>query len=215
MKNVIFDLDGTLIDTSRGIIESIRHTARVMNLAELPENILISFIGPPLQKSFMDCYGCTVNQAQEATGIFRDYYQNGAVLHADIYQGIYDLCYKLKSHGIKMGVATNKLHRFAVDLIKNFGLDTYCSTIFGADEGGKLTKADLIQLCIKEMGAAKSDTVLIGDTDNDAIGANLAGISFLAVTYGFGFQSDMKSLNYPCIGIADSPKQVADILMTL
>lgn len=215
VKNVVFDLDGTLIDTSIGIFESIRHTVNVMNFPELSEKKFMTFIGPPLWKSFMDHCGCSENQAQEATRVFRDYYQNGAVLHAKLYQGIYDLCLKLDSHGVKMGVATNKPQRFAVDLIKYFGLDTYCSPVFGADDGGKLSKTDLIQQCMKEMKANKSDTVLIGDTDNDAIGAEQVGISFIAVAYGFGFGPHTSNLKYPCIGIADSPMQIADILMNI
>lgn len=215
LKNVVFDLDGTLIDTSRGIFESIRHTAHVMNFPELPDKILMSFIGPPLWKSFINHYGCSENQAQEATRVFREHYQSGTVLHANLYQGISELCLKLDSHGIKMGVATNKPHRFAIDLIKHFGLDTYCCSVFGADEDNVLSKADLVHLCMQEMKANKFDTVLVGDTNNDAIGANQVGIPFIAVSYGFGFWPHTSNSEYSCIGVADSPKQIADILMAI
>ena len=212
-NNIIFDLDGTLLDTSRGIIESVKHTIDVMHLAELTDAELKSFIGPPLKKSFMNTCGCSEEQAAEAVRVFRAYYQEGAVLHADHYQGLLALCDDLKSKGIKMGVATNKPNRFAVALIHNFNLDNYCTSVFGADEKGELSKSDLIKLCMKDMNAVESETVLIGDTVNDAVGAEQAGVSFIAVTYGFGFRKGDKCAEYPsCIGVADSPAQIADII---
>lgn len=215
IKNVIFDLDGTLIDTSNGIIESIQYTISVMKLTGLPEKTLMSFIGPPLWKSFMNHCACSKEQAHEATHIFRQYYQSGAVLHAKLYQGVLEMCAILANHGIKMGAATNKPQRFAVELIEHFGLDTYCCPVYGADEEGKLSKADLIRLCMKEMKADKLNTVLIGDTENDAIGAKQTGIPFLAVTYGFGFWTETKKMEYSCIGISDSPLQIVDVLLTI
>lgn len=213
IKNVIFDLDGTLLDTSKGIIESVEHTIKTMQLAELTEDELKSFIGPPLKKSFMNTCGCSEAQAVEAVRVFRAYYQDGPVMYAKHYQGLPSLCEELKRKGIKMGVATNKPNRFAVELIHSFDLDNYCTFVFGADEKGELSKRDLIKLCMKDMNAVESETVLIGDTDNDAIGAEQAGISFIAVTYGFGFRAGDKCTEYPCIGVADSPLQIADILM--
>jgi phosphoglycolate phosphatase len=212
INSVIFDLDGTLLDTSRGIIESVEHTIDVMHLAELTEGELKSFIGPPLKNSFMNTCGCSEEQASDAVHVFRAYYQEGAVLHAEHYQGMLALCDDLKRKGIKMGVATNKPNRFAVALIHNFDLDIYCTSVFGADEKGKLSKCDLINLCMEDMNAAKSETVLIGDTVNDAIGAEQAGVSFIAVTYGFGFRKGEKISDYPCIGAADSPLQIADVI---
>lgn len=212
IKNVIFDLDGTLLDTSIGILESVRHTIGVLEMQEPSEEVLRSFIGPPLRVSFTEKCGCSQEQAEEAVKIFRKHYQNGAVLHAEQYRGIAELCTELQRRGIKMGVATNKPDRFAAALIRHFDLDTYCRSVFGADEIGSLTKTELIRLCMKDMDAYGSDTVLIGDTDNDAAGAERAGVRFLAVTYGFGFRPGETIPDYPCIGIADTPLQIADIL---
>ena len=188
IKNVIFDLDGTLLDTGRGIIESVEHTIGVMGLSKLSGEELRSCVGPPLKRSFMNTCGCTEETANEAVRTFRAYYQEGAVLHAEHYPGITELCSELKNRGIKLGVATNKPNRFAVALIENFGLEPYFSCVKGADEAGKLSKTDLIRSCMQEIGATESDTVLIGDTDNDAAGAEQAGIGFIAVTFGFGFR---------------------------
>lgn len=212
IKNVIFDLDGTLLDTGRGIIESAKHTIDVMGLRDLSNKELRSFVGPPLKKSFMNTCGCTDEEANEAVRIFREYYRDGAVLHAEPYQGMTELCEMLISRGIKLGVATNKPNRFAVALINNFGLSPYFSCVKGADEAGTLSKTDLIRSCMQEMNATESDTVMIGDTDNDAEGAKCVGIRFIAVTYGFGFCAGEELTEYPCIGVADRPLMIADVI---
>ncbi len=212
-RNVIFDLDGTLLDTSRGIIESIQYTIAQTGMRELSEQELMAFMGPPLTGSFEKICGCSEEEAQQATGIFRSHYQKGAVFHAKPYDGIAELCRKLRELGMKIGVATNKPGRFAVPLIQKFGLDKYIDPVFGADESGKLSKSDLIRLCTEAMGGSQADTVLIGDTVNDSAGAERAGVAFIAVTYGFGFRSAEDAAGYPCIGTADIPMQILRILM--
>lgn len=212
VNNVLFDLDGTLLDTSRGILESIQHTIHVMGLRALTEEELLSFIGPPLRRSFKETCGCTEEESRRATTVFRTHYQAGAVLHAALYDGMLETCKTLERHGVRMGVATNKPQRFADALMKEFGLDALCRPVCGADESGNLSKADLIRLCMEQMGASPEQTVLVGDTDNDAEGAAQAGVGFLAVTYGFGFKTAADLKGIPCIGVADKPAQIADLI---
>ncbi len=213
IRTVIFDLDGTLLDTSNGILESVRKTIDIMGFPALSNKELLSFIGPPLRQSFIQTYRCTEEDAQKATVIFRNYYQAGAVLHAELYEGITELCQMLDKHGVKMGVATNKPQRFADVLLKKFDLERYMMSICGADEKGALSKSDLIRLCMIKIGALNKETVLIGDTENDANGASQAGIQFLAVTYGFGFKEHNGLEKIECMGIADTPVQIAGIIL--
>ena len=104
IKNVIFDLDGTLLDTREGILESAKYAAKVLGFKELPHETLLKFVGPPIQQSFMTFYGCDKETAQKGADIFRDFYKKDALLKAKPYEGIYELCETLKSNGIKMSV---------------------------------------------------------------------------------------------------------------
>ena len=212
IKNVIFDLDGTLLDTSEGILDSVRYTIAALSYSELPYDELLTFVGPPIQQSFMEHFGCNAETAQRAADIFRNYYKDTALLRAVPYEGVYDLCDELKRRGMKLAVATYKREDYALTLLKHFQFNTYCSPMHGADGNNKLKKKDIVQMCMLEMDAKPDNTVLVGDTEHDAAGAIEAGVAFLAVTYGFGFRDgvDLKGLNY--IGIADKPKTVADIL---
>jgi len=213
IKNVIFDLDGTLLDTKEGVIESAKYAARQMGYDELPYETMLSFVGPPIQNSFMKHYGCDQEMAQKAANIFRDYYKNTALLLAEPYEGIYDLCRVLKEHGVKMSVATYKREDYALTLLRHFDFHRYCDPMHGADNNNVLKKEDIVRMCQEEMGVTKEDSVLIGDTDNDAKGAVKANTPFIAVTYGFGFRNEDDVAEYPHIGVANTPMEIAEIIL--
>ncbi len=213
IRNVIFDLDGTLLDTREGIIESVKHAGKELGYSELPYETLLKFVGPPIQQSFMEHYGCDKETAQKAADLFRDYYKTVALLKAEPYEGIYELCEKLKANGIRMSVATYKREDYAVMLLKHFGFDKYCDPIHGSDNSNVLKKEDIVRMCREEMGSEKEDSVLVGDTEHDARGALQAGTPFIAVTYGFGFKTSKDVNGYPFIGVAGNPLEIADIIL--
>ncbi len=213
IKNVIFDLDGTLLDTSEGILLSVEHTVKELGYRELTLEEKLSFIGPPVQVSLKRLYGISDEEAQRGAGVFRDFYKGDALLKAKPYDGIYDLCRTLKEEGVRMAVATYKREDYALRLLKHYDFDKYCDPMHGADHNNVLKKEDIIMMCMEEMGAKKEDCVLIGDTDNDARGAMHAGIPFIAVTYGFGFKDKESIGAFPYIGIAQSPIAVTDTVL--
>jgi len=211
-KSVLFDLDGTLLDTTEGVLESAIYAARQMGYAELPHETMLKFVGPPIQNSFQDFYGADAETAQEAAEIFRDYYKNVALLKAKLYPQMLDVLALLRKRGIRIGVATYKREDYAVTLLRHFGIADFCASMHGADNFNRLTKADIVELCIRELGAEKSVTVLVGDTDHDAKGAAQACVDFIAVTYGFGYRAAADVTNYPCIGVAHAPIDILKIL---
>ena len=213
IQNIIFDLDGTLLDTSEGILESVKYAAGIMDFPELSEETWLKFIGPPVQNSFMKYYGCSEAEAQKAANIFREYYKSNALLKAKPYEGIFELCDLLKANGFNIAVATYKREDYALKLLKHFNFQKYCISMHGADNNNILKKEDIVQICQNEMSAANKNCVLIGDTVHDAAAAKKCCVHFLAVTYGFGFitKDDIKDFLY--IGIANKPKEIAEILL--
>ncbi len=215
ITTVIFDLDGTLLDTSEGVLESVRYAAARLGCGELPRETLLRFIGPPLQASFPRYYGLSEADTVEAIRLFRECYTSGAIFHARPYAGIFDLLEALGNAGLKLAVATNKAEPMARRLLGSFGFDRWCSPIRGADLEGKLGKADIIRLCLEELGEPAGAALLVGDTEHDAAGAAAAGVGFLAVTYGFGFRRAEDALPYSPVGTAASPAEVLPILRGL
>ncbi len=213
IRSVIFDLDGTLLDTSEGILESAKYAAASLGFPELSQESLLTFVGPPIQNSFIRHYGCSPETAQMAAEIFREYYKTNALFKAVPYKGIYPMFEDLQAKGIRMAVATYKREDYALSLLRHFGFDRFCHPMHGADNNNVLKKEDIIHMCLEEMSAKNGETVLVGDTEHDASGAQKAGISFLAVTYGFGYKRAEDTSAYPSIGVADTPGKITEILL--
>ncbi len=213
IETIIFDLDGTLLDTTEGVLESAIYAAKKMGYSELPHNTMLEFVGPPIQNSFIQHYGCTKGEAQIAANIFREYYKSYALFKARPYDGIYEMCEQLRQAGKKMAVATYKREDYAITLLKYFGFDKYFGVMHGADNNNRLTKTDIVKLCIDETYSKPEETVLVGDTKHDAEGAKESSIHFIAVTYGFGFKSVEQTKMYSCCGVAGVAKDIVKIVL--
>lgn len=186
---VLFDLDGTVLDTSVGILKSIRETIKEFNLKELSEDELKTFIGPPVEWSFNDKYGLEGDELKAVVMCFRDRYSNHNLLDAIPYEGIYELLEYFKEKGIRTAIATYKKQDYATKLLCEFGFNKYCDYMYGSDYEGKLKKADIINLCIESLNTTNDRVLMVGDSKHDANGAKAIGVDFAGVSFGFGFGS--------------------------
>lgn len=205
---VIFDLDGTLLDTREGIIGSVIHAANQLGYPSLSNSQLLSFIGPPLKDSFMRCYQCREDEAARLVAEYRSHYQNGAMFLAAPYAGVEEMCKGLVAHDLRLMVATSKPEVFSRQIVRRFRLDSFFDAVHGPALGCGETKANLIRQCVREAG---TDCVMVGDTLYDAKGAHEAGVFFIGATYGFGSAAEMKQ--YPHVALAASPLEVRDTLL--
>lgn len=205
----VFDVDGTLLDTTEGVLSSVRYTIAKSGLPELSDELLKNFIGPPIQNSFKKYYSVNDQKAQELAEIFREQYKNVDLLKAVPYPGIYKVFEALKKAGIKLAVATYKRQDYATKLLRHFEFDKYTNILYGADPYNKLKKNDIIEKCMSDLGISDyTQAVMIGDSDNDAIGAQKLHMNFLGVTYGFGFKTPEDINEYPSIGYAQKPLDI-------
>ena len=207
----VFDVDGTLLDTTDGVLSSVKYTIDHFGFEPLNDEQLKKFIGPPIQDSFASAYGLKGDILQEIAGVFRNRYKEVDLLKAVPYDGIYDAMKKLADRNVKIAVATYKRQDYAESILRHFGFDAFTNIMYGADHENKLKKCDIIEKCIKDSGIEDySKAVMIGDSDNDAIGAKKIGVNFIAVTYGFGFKSHADAIKYPNVGIAVSAEEIAN-----
>lgn len=191
----IFDLDGTLLDTSSGIVDSIRDTTIYFNRKIPSDDELLKFIGPPIQDSFQCYYGLTKEEAEEMATVFRQIYKDVHLLKAKPYDGIYDLLLALKRNSIHTAVATNKRIDYTKTLLQAYDFLSLFDVMCGSDFDQKKRKKDIIYDAIKSIGSDDLRAVMVGDTFGDYDGARLCGLPFIGVTYGFGFKKKEELLN--------------------
>lgn len=184
---VIFDMDGTLADTSPGIINSYRYTAEMMGADAPSDETLMAHIGGSLQSNLADLFGIGRDSMQVAVEHFRDYYAGKGYLESVLFPGMRGLLESLHENGVPAAVATMKVDEYARRQVDVWGISHLFASVHGADILGNLSKADLIDMCLYDSGVMPGDAVMIGDTSNDMLGARQCGTDFIAVTYGFGF----------------------------
>ena len=184
---VMWDLDGTLLDTKPGIIEAIKETLQIMNLRELVEEELDTFIGPPFGQSFPKFYGYDEKQLKEFIETFRDIYRNKTFYHAEPYEGVKDVMKALKGKGKKQALCTYKIQSFAKELMEHYGLSQYLDCMYGSSLEEKLTKSDMMLNSAKDCNVTDlKRAVLVGDTRYDFAAAIISNSYFLAANYGYG-----------------------------
>lgn len=183
---VLFDLDGTLLDTSPGIFNSVRYAESQLGLPPIPDERLKEFVGPPPKSMYSRIYGLDEDQALLAAQKHREYGRTRAIYEAEVYPGIPELLAALKAGGHKLAVATLKSETIARTILEYYGIADYFDTIVGMDPAETLTKRMTIDLA-KERTCSTGPAILIGDSIYDHTGAVEAGIDFLGVLYGFGF----------------------------
>lgn len=192
-KVILFDLDGTLIDSSAGITRAVQHALARFGVTVENRRELNNFIGPPLWESFGKYFGFTREQAAKAVEIYRAYYKENGIFENIVYEGIPDLLESLKSRGKTLIVATSKPDVFAVRILEHYRLNGYFTFTSGSELDGRRTeKSEVIRYALSECGIDDlSIAVMAGDREHDIIGAKTTGIASVGVLYGFGTREEL------------------------
>ena len=185
---VIFDLDGTLIDSSEGIVHAVEKAIQILGYPEVPREELISYIGPPIGRAIIARNGFDDGELKKFNSVFRELYGE-YLTEVTVYPGVMDMLRDLKDL-MFVGIATNKRIDYAVTLLDHLGISDICDEIQGLDMDGSLDKRDLVENCIDASGLDdRSRIVTVGDTRTDESAAMVCGTDFIGVTFGFGFRN--------------------------
>lgn len=208
-KSILFDLDGTLTDSGEGIINCAKMTLERFGLPIPSPDELRTFVGPPLGDSFMK-YGVPADRVEEAIAVFRSRYLPIGKFENHPYPGIRELLETLKGQGHKLYVATSKPEVTAVEVLEHFDLASFFDCICGATfDQSHVSKSDVIAFLLEQIGT-DADTVMVGDTAFDVIGAAAHGIPTIGVSWGYGKVQDMKKAG--AAAIADTPEMLLKLL---
>lgn len=212
-KYILFDLDGTLTDSSLGITNSVMYALKKFGIEENDRTALFKFIGPPLQDSFTRFYEFSAEDSDKAANYFREYYGPNGLFENEVYEGIIEVLSQLKAKGFVPILATSKLEKFAIEILKHFELYQYFHFVSGATaDGSRLAKGDVIKHALKCCDITDlSQVVMVGDREHDMVGAREAGVDSIGVLYGYG---DYKELErFGATYIVEKPEDILKIVM--
>lgn len=212
-STVLFDLDGTIIDSGEGVTNSVAYALERLGIAVNDKSTLKRFIGPPLIYSFMTFYGFDREKALLAIEYYREYYQDKGIFEGYIYNGVEALLSDLKQKGKRIILATSKPEVFAKRILERAGIIKYFDFVGGAtlDETTRNTKIDVLEYVIKEANIdTVDDVIMIGDRFYDIEGAHNFGIDCIAVLYGYGARDEFEK--YGAEYIFETPEQISEFL---
>lgn len=187
IDTIIFDLDGTLLDTLDDLFISVNHALRSHGYPERSRQEVRSFLGNGIRQLVrLSVPGHTTDREFEETlRSFRTHYVEHCMDRTRPYPGIPALLDNLKSQGIKMGIVSNKLHTAVQELNRRFFSD-YMTTAIG--ESATIRRKpcpDAVLLALRELGSSPDKALYVGDSEVDIATARNAGIACVTVLWGF------------------------------
>lgn len=212
-KYVLFDLDGTLTDSSLGIINGVVYALEKFGISVKNRSELGCFIGPPLVDEFMNYAGLSRDDALQAVAYYREFYRVTGIYENEVYNGIDNMLKTLRDSGKKLILATSKPQQFAEIVLNHFNLMQYFDCVVGATFDGKLNyKADVIRVALERSNISdKVNAIMVGDRHHDIEGAKQNNLKSIGVLYGFGDLDELKisGADY----IAETPEEILEILI--
>ena len=213
-RNVIFDLDGTLLNTLDDLGDAGNYACRQMGWPEHPIESYKYFVGNGMEKlveRFTPAQFRTPEQLKTAYDIFMPYYNAHKEDKTVPYEGIPDLLSRLKEEGVQIAVLTNKAHHLALPV-----LERYFPGVFTFAQGalpGKPTKPDpaLLHELMERMGAGREDTLFVGDSNVDIRTAKNGGLTGCGVLWGFRGREEL--LEEGADYLAETADELAELIL--
>ncbi len=194
IQNLLFDLDGTLVDSSITIGVCIEYALDQLGIAAPGDVEVASVIGRPLLDIFREHYAMTQEQSESAIGHYREHYDRLGQAGSLVYDGVNEALSSLRSNGYRLFIATVKPTGIAEKVLGDLELLAYFDGISGASLGHeRRDKASIIAHALKKFALDPMQSLMIGDRDQDILGARANGIPSIAVTYGFGSRNELDS----------------------
>lgn len=205
---IIFDLDGTLLNTLDDLAESVNYAMRFCGFPERTRDEVRRFIGNGvhtlIKRAAPD--GISEEQYWAAYDAFEDYYREHNRDKTAAYPGIQELLRELKAKGYKLAIVSNKIDFAVKALREEFFADTIDVAVGDSEDIENKPAPDMVYIAMKELNAELCDCVYVGDTDVDLATAENSKMPCISVSWGFRSRAELEG--YGALMIADTPGDI-------
>jgi len=191
MTTVIFDLDGTLVDTAPDLMHATNHVLRREGRREVGFGEIRTMVGQGAKKLIERGFAATgapveAHRLDELYRLFVDHYADHIAEESRPFPGAVGLLERCRTEGIGLGVCTNKLEGLSVALLRSLGLDGFFDAVVGPDTLG-IAKPDPAPYreAVRRCRGSVARSLLVGDSETDVLTARAAGVPIVAVTFGY------------------------------
>lgn len=209
---VLFDVDGTLIHSSPGILATMEYTFRQMGID--PAGIdLTRYLGPPLRRSFGEHFSDEAT-VEKMVRIYRDRYEQDGCHRCQVFDGVRPMLERLKAAGARLYTATSKPTVVVTPILHEQGLAGYFDFIGGASEDKSVdTKTAVMRMVLDRPELQGARVLMVGDRKDDMQGAADCGVPAVAVMYGYG--SEQEVAPFAPVLMAQNCQQLADYILNV
>lgn len=210
-QTVLFDLDGTLIESAPGIFACARAVMEEMGMPLLSDARMRPMVGPPLAVGFRDVLHIPEESIPAAMARYRLLAETVGLDEIHPYGGVIDMLKQLKEKGACVCVVTSKITPTAKAHIARYGIAPYVDHVWGGIPGGSADKTELLQSAVDALAKDGNSIVMVGDRKYDLEAANNVGIPAVGVLYGYGSMEELSACS-PA-HIAATVEDLAALLM--
>ncbi|BAU31129.1 HAD hydrolase-like protein [Microcella alkaliphila] len=209
---ILLDLDGTVVDSAPGIIDTLKRTFVALELPVPDDAELLRYVGPPILDSFRDRAGMTLEQRERALEVYRAQYLDQGAYDSRLFPGMGLFVADIDASGLPLSLATSKPETPATLMLEHFTIAHHFDIITGAsDDEVRSAKADVIAealVRLKAFGADLSRPIMIGDRIHDVEGARVHGIPTIGVSWGYAEEGEFEH----AIAVVDTVDELRSLI---
>ncbi len=212
--DILFDLDGTIIDPVEGITNAAKFALEQLGITDVSKENLEAFIGPPLTETFTGQFHLSHEDALCAIAHFKEHFSKNGIHQNSLFPGIAHMLATLQLLGKRLYIATTKPVDLAEIILDNFGITPYFTFVCGSPPNHiGLPKDEVLSLLFSRTDINIKNAVMVGDRRHDVLGAHAHNIPCVGVTYGYGGEEELRSAGADYI--VHTAPELQDLLLDL
>jgi phosphoglycolate phosphatase len=213
IKNVLFDLDGTLTDPREGITGCIQFALEKLGRPVPLQSELEKYIGPPLRGTFASLLESSdVEMVETAVRFYRERFSTVGLFENKLYTGVPPMLESLRAASRRLFVATSKVGIYAERILEHFGLTHFFDGVYGSTLEGRFdNKAELLAHLLDRESLSAAETAMVGDREHDVSAARHNRLLAIGITYGYGTHRELTAAGADAL--CDSPAELVNLIL--